>query len=162
MWSNYVDGILRERGDDTARTVTTWDSAGIPIGTRPYTAAENAAADAESLAEAAQQARDSDRTSIVSTALVWLAADSTQAATRAQHIADAITALDTQIASVQGYTFAGATVTAINTSLNSALKPQLVAMLQRQRAIGVMLQELMVARDRHGDALVWLGRYLTS
>lgn len=26
---------------------------------------------------------------------------------------------------------------------------------------GVMLAELMKARDRHGDALTWLGRYLT-
>lgn len=155
-------GILRERWDDTTRTVATYDATGTPTGTRPYTAAENAAADAAAAAKAAEQARKADRASIIGTALVWLAADSQQAATRAKQIAAAITSLDAQIAAVNAYTFAGANVTAINASLNSALKPQLVATLQRQRAIGVMLQELMVARDKHGDALVWLGRYLTS
>ena len=43
-------------------------------------------------------------------------------------------------------------------SLNNALKPQLASILTKQRGIGVMLSELMVARDRHGDYLRWLGR----
>ena len=38
--------------DDTTRTVTTYDEAGVVTGTRPYTADENAAADA-ALADAA-------------------------------------------------------------------------------------------------------------
>lgn len=42
------DGALlyRERADDESRTVTTWDAQGTVTGTRPYTDAENAAADA--------------------------------------------------------------------------------------------------------------------
>ncbi len=47
-------GILRERQDDAARIVTTYDEAGVVISTRPYTAAENAQADADSAARAAQ------------------------------------------------------------------------------------------------------------
>ena len=41
-----VEGYLQERADDSARTVTTYDDAGNVIETRPYTAEENAAADA--------------------------------------------------------------------------------------------------------------------
>lgn len=37
--------ISRTLRDDTARTVTTWDAAGVQTGTRPYTATENATAD---------------------------------------------------------------------------------------------------------------------
>jgi len=40
--------------NSTARTVTTYDEAGVVISTRPYTAAENAQADADSAARAAQ------------------------------------------------------------------------------------------------------------
>jgi hypothetical protein len=42
----YVDGVLRERWDDTARVYTAWDAQGVQTTSRPYTAAENAAADA--------------------------------------------------------------------------------------------------------------------
>jgi len=42
----------------TARTVTTYDEAGVVISTRPYTAAENAQADADSAARAAQAVAD--------------------------------------------------------------------------------------------------------
>ena len=52
----YIDGILRERRDDTARTVTTYDETGAVASTRPYTAEENAAADA-AVAEAAARAQ---------------------------------------------------------------------------------------------------------
>lgn len=41
-----IDGVIRERRDDTARTVTTYDASGAFNSTRPYTADENAAADA--------------------------------------------------------------------------------------------------------------------
>jgi len=51
-------GILRERQDDAARIVTTYDEAGVVISTRPYTAAENAQADADSAARAAQAVAD--------------------------------------------------------------------------------------------------------
>ena len=50
--SQYHDGILRFRADDTTRTVTTYDAAGVQTGSRAYTPAENAAADA-ALASAA-------------------------------------------------------------------------------------------------------------
>lgn len=128
--------------------------AGVPTQqwtVRPWTADELAG-------QAAAAQYEADRTAIIEQALVWLASDSAQAATRAAQIAQAIADVDTQIAAVQGYTFAGANVTAINASLNNALKPQLVSILTKQRGIGVMLSELMVARDRHGDYLRWLGR----
>ena len=41
------------RGDDTARTVTTYDETGAVASTRPYATDENAAADA-AIAEAAR------------------------------------------------------------------------------------------------------------
>ena len=50
----YVNSVLRERRDDTTRTVTTYNAAGTLTGTRPYTTAENAAADAAAAAETAR------------------------------------------------------------------------------------------------------------
>ncbi len=41
-----LNGVLVARYDDTARTVTTYDAAGAVLTTRPYTPAENTAADA--------------------------------------------------------------------------------------------------------------------
>jgi hypothetical protein len=52
----FNSGILRERLDDTARTVTTYGPTGQVTNTRPYTPAENAAADARAAASAAQDA----------------------------------------------------------------------------------------------------------
>lgn len=36
----YAGGVLRERWDDDARTVTTWSATGTLTGTRSYTPAE--------------------------------------------------------------------------------------------------------------------------
>jgi len=52
----FTNGVLRERRDDTARTVTTYGPTGQVTSTRPYTTAENAAADARAAASAAQDA----------------------------------------------------------------------------------------------------------
>ena len=52
----FQDGILRERRDDTGRTVTTYDEAGVEVETRPYTEAETIAADAEAQAQADAEA----------------------------------------------------------------------------------------------------------
>lgn len=52
----YHAGFLAERWDDTSRTVTTYDTAGQVTGTRPYTAPENAAADAAEQARSAAAA----------------------------------------------------------------------------------------------------------
>lgn len=41
--------------DDTTRTVTTYDAAGLQTSTRPYTSAENAAADAQAAHQAQAQ-----------------------------------------------------------------------------------------------------------
>lgn len=60
----YIDGILRERRDDTARTVTTYGEAGQVTGTRPYTAGENTAADATAVVEQERLAREATRTAI--------------------------------------------------------------------------------------------------
>ena len=47
----FTNGILRERRDDTTRTVTTYDTAGQVAETRPYTAQENADADERAAVE---------------------------------------------------------------------------------------------------------------
>jgi hypothetical protein len=60
----YIDGILIERRDDVARTVTTYNATGTLTGTRPYTAAENAAADAAAAVEADRLARAADRKAV--------------------------------------------------------------------------------------------------
>jgi poly-gamma-glutamate capsule biosynthesis protein CapA/YwtB (metallophosphatase superfamily) len=51
-----LDGAPVARYDDTARTVTTYGPTGQVTNTRPYTPAENAAADAHAAASAAQDA----------------------------------------------------------------------------------------------------------
>ena len=50
MNETYIAGMLRERWDDTTRTYTAWDDAGTQTEQRPYTAAENAAADEDAVA----------------------------------------------------------------------------------------------------------------
>ena len=52
----YLNGVLRERADDTTRIVSTYGPTGQVTNTRPYTTAENTAADASSAASAAQAA----------------------------------------------------------------------------------------------------------
>lgn len=44
------NGVLREFWDDSLRTYTTWDAAGVQTSTRAYTPIENARADAEAAA----------------------------------------------------------------------------------------------------------------
>lgn len=152
--------ITTDRPDDTA--TTTWDrdytigpdSVTVTWTERPWTEDELAA-------QAEQAAREADREAIVEDALVWLAQDAAQAETRASQIAAALADVDAQIAQVAAYAFTGSNVAQINASLNNALKPMIGSILTRQKQIGTMLQELQVARDRHGDALVWVGRYLT-
>lgn len=50
----YLDNVLRESWDDESRTYTSYDEAGEVVSSRPYTEAENAAADAAILAEQAR------------------------------------------------------------------------------------------------------------
>lgn len=133
-----------------------WNSTETTIARDTVTGVETIIAPSEAVE------REAARATIITDALVWLAADSAQAATRTAQITAAIADIDAQIASVNGYTFAGTTVTAINASLNGALKPQLVSILTKQRGIGVMLQELQAARARHGQQIAWIGRLLTS
>ena len=55
----FSSGVPRERRDDTARTVTTYGPTGQVTETRPYTAGENAAADAAAQAQTdAEAARE--------------------------------------------------------------------------------------------------------
>jgi len=51
---NYQDGVLRERWDDVTRMYTWWDALGIQMGTRPFTAEENARVD-ETAAQVQQE-----------------------------------------------------------------------------------------------------------
>ena len=105
-----------------------------------------------------QAARAEARRALVEEALVWLRNDSSQAENRVQQIQAAITAIDQQIGQVQGFTFSG-TLANVTSQLNTGLKPQIVAILAKQKQVAQQLQELNEARDRHGDALVWLGQY---
>lgn len=50
----YVDDVLRERWDEDSRTYTEYDAQGQQTSTRPYTAEENAAADAALTTEQAR------------------------------------------------------------------------------------------------------------
>jgi len=65
-------GRVEERDDITA-TVTTWDDAGTVTDTRPYTAEEQAAADAE----AVQRTAGTNRATIEDRAVTALAANAT-------------------------------------------------------------------------------------
>ena len=60
---------VSERRDDTARTVTTYDETGAVASTRPYTEAENAAAD-EELAAQEDAAAQVDRFAAVESAVL--------------------------------------------------------------------------------------------
>ena len=53
MTEIFLSGRLQQRRDDATRTVTTYDATGAVTNTRPYTAEENAAADA-AMADAAR------------------------------------------------------------------------------------------------------------
>ena len=59
-----LNGILLKSFDDTTRTVTTYNAAGQVTSTRPYTTAENTAADAAAAAEAERLAREADRATV--------------------------------------------------------------------------------------------------
>ena len=88
----FTNGVLRERRDDTTRTVTTYDESGQVTGARPYTTAENAAADA-----AAAQ------TALAATAAQLTTDAAADEAKIAQAIADLLTLLgnDTQAGSIR-------------------------------------------------------------
>jgi len=60
MTDYYVDNVLRERWDDTTRTYTAWDEDGVETENRPYSAEENARADAE----AHEQEQESNKSTI--------------------------------------------------------------------------------------------------
>ena len=109
----FNSGILRERRDDTTRTVTAYGPTGQVTNTRPYTTAENAAADA-----AAAQAALAATTAQLTTDT---AADEAKIA---QAIADLLTLLgdDTTAGSIRAI-MGPSTATAGTTSLR-ALRQQ--------------------------------------
>ena len=111
MIETYIDGILREFRDDTARAVTTYGPTGQVTNTRPYTAQENADADVRAAGET--------RAAVAAT----LAADADEAKI-AQAIADLLTLLgdDTQAGSIRAI-IGPSTATAGTTSLR-ALRQQ--------------------------------------
>ena len=159
----FTNGVLRERRDDTTRTVTTYGPTGQVTETRPYTAQENAAADAQA-AEAAHIAGLAQlRADIVTKAIAWLEADSATAQARATAISNAVTTVQTRKGQVQGFTFNGANVAAINTQLNNSLKPLLIDMLDYIIGLGNITSGLETWRGGRVDpALVWLARHQTD
>jgi hypothetical protein len=159
----YADGVLRERRDDATRTVTTYGPTGSVTGTRPYTAAENTAADAQAAAAAHVAGLAQLRADIVTKAIAWLEADSAAAQARASAINGAVTTVQTRRGQVQAFTFNGANVSAINTQLNNSLKPLLLDMLDYIIGLGNITSGLETWRgDRVDPALVWLARHQTD
>lgn len=57
-------GLVLVRWDDTARVVTAYDEAGLVQTSRPYTAAENAAADARAAGAVLAARRETDRLAV--------------------------------------------------------------------------------------------------
>ena len=55
-WETYTGGKITEQGNDTTRTVTTYNTNGTTKATRPYAADENAAADQAAADQAAAAA----------------------------------------------------------------------------------------------------------
>lgn len=159
----YANGRLTERRDDTTRTVTTYSEAGAILGTRPYTAAENADADAQAAAASHVANLAQLRADIITKAITWLQADSATAQTRATAISNAVTTVQTRKSQVQAFTFNGATVGAINTQLNTGLKPLLIDMLDYIIGLGNITSGLETWRGERVDpALVWLARHQTD
>ena len=120
----YRNGVLIERRDDATRTVTTYNEAGTVLTTRPYTAAENTAADQA----AAQAVLAANRGTLTATAdlqarLTRLAAYKSDADLTAVLAQANNTALQTQV-------------------LNRALKA-LVRENQRQSATVALLVRLL-------------------
>ncbi len=162
-WFVYTDTALIEKGDDTTHTVTTYNAAGSATGTRPYTAAENAAADARATEVAHVADLAQLRADIITKAITWLQADSATAQTRATAISNAVTTVQTRKSQVQAFTFNGATVGAINTQLNTGLKPLLIDMLDYIIGLGNITAGLETWRGERVDpALVWLARHQTD
>ena len=159
----YADGVLRERRDDATRTVTTYGPTGQVTETRPYTAQENAAADAQIAAAAHTADLAQLRADIITKAIAWLQADSATAQTRATAISNAVSTVQTRKAQVQAFTFNGATASAINTQLNTGLKPLLIDMLDYIIGLGNITSGLETWRGNRVDpALVWLARHQTD
>ena len=109
----FTNGVLRERRDDTARTVTTYGPTGQVTNTRPYTAQENADAD--------ERAAGETRAAVAATLAADAGADEAKIA---QAIANLLTLLgdDTQAGSIRAI-MGPSTATAGTTSLR-ALRQQ--------------------------------------
>lgn len=163
-WDIYRHpGHLVERGDDTTRTVTTYDETGAITGSRPYDEDENAVADAAVAAAAHTAAVAAIRDDLVSKAIAWLEADADQATARAAVIAARIATAQTRQQQAQAFTFNGSTVAGINTQLNGSLKPLLVDMLAYIIGLGQVVQGIETWRgDRADPALIWLARHQTD
>ena len=84
---------------------------------------------------AARQAIEQARVDIVGQAFVWLDSDSKAAAARINQINNARTAL---------------------------AKPQIASIVTRLDQIAAVLADLNATRDRHGDYIAWLGKYVTG
>jgi len=151
------------RYNPVARTVDTLDAAGGIVSSRPYTAAENTAADAQAAAASHIADLAQLRADIITKAIAWLEADSAAAQARATAISNAVSTVQTRKSQVQGFTFNGANVSAINTQLNSGLKPLLIDMLDYIIGLGNITSGLETWRgDRVDPALVWLARHQTD
>ena len=83
----YKGGVLRERWDGVTRTYTRYDATGAQVESRPFTAAENAAADAR----AAAAALDTNRRTIQAAVAEALAQNRTIASGGDTYLAGHIT-----------------------------------------------------------------------
>ena len=60
----FTNGVLREEWNDDTRTYTAWDENGTQTESRPYTAEENAAADAAATVETEESNKSTIETNL--------------------------------------------------------------------------------------------------
>lgn len=99
----YRDNVLRERWDDATRTYTAWNASGVQASSRPYTAQENAYADAV----AAQAQRDSNADTLTAQGIAAIQANIDWVATTLPQVKTAVDAMQAKAAITTGTTNGG-------------------------------------------------------
>jgi len=163
----YRDGTLVQRWDDTARTYADYQTD--PPTVRPYTAAENAAADAEGTRAARTAAEETLRTQLqAGIAEIKAACDAAQAdtataaalKTQAVAVSATIAARKTAVdASTPAATLAY--VTAIKTEL-SWIDAQLKVIVDAMAAMYAYRQAVDTNAVMTDNALLWLAKQVSG
>ncbi len=168
---SYQQRVYREDGsfwvqefrDDVTRTLTTYREDGTVSGTRAYTPAENATADAMTSSHQAIANLEVIRNNLVGQAIAWMEGDADAAVARAASVSSNVTAAQAKRAQVQSFTFNGSNVTNINNQLNANLKPILINILDYVIGLGQLAEGTESWRGTRADpSLIWLARHATD